>query len=84
MLSPRRTPAVVPLNSNEIAILGGSGEFGYYLNDVILFNTKTGEYNRAIGNGKIKFRANKNYAVLTSNNNVVACVVCESGLEVLI
>ena len=82
ILYPRRKPAVVPLNGNQIAILGGYFREGCKdLDDVILFNTNTGEYNQAIAKCKINFRAPKNTAALISNNNVVAFVLCEGGFK---
>jgi len=41
VLTPRSSVLLVPMNSEEIAILGGRNRKGHDLSDVLLFNIKT-------------------------------------------
>ena len=60
IMSLRCDAAFVPLNSTEIAILGGYRK-GRYFGDVFIFNTNTIEINRReIGEGGLSFRSDKN------------------------
>ena len=58
--SVRFRSAFVPLNSTEIAILGGTIQ-GRYFGDVLIFNTGTNEFNkREIEEGSLSFISDKN------------------------
>ena len=44
--SDRIMPAFVPLNTTEIAILGGTDEKMKFIGDRLIFNTSTNEFNK--------------------------------------
>ena len=77
ILSPLVNSVVVPLNANEIAIMGGSHfHRGKYqdLNDVIIYDTKTEKCKKVVSSCPLRFFSYENYAAQISPNKVVAIV----------
>ena len=75
VFTPRRNPLVVPLNQNEIAILGGYGENGG-LSDVLIFNVTSKECHKVADGGDYKFMSDNNQIAL-KGNKVIALVFDE-------
>ena len=76
ILSPLVNSVVVPLNANEIAIMGGSHfHRGKYqdLNDVIIYDTKK-KCKKVVSSCPLRFFSYENYAAQISPNKVVAIV----------
>ena len=64
----------MPLNSTEIAILGGLKDLSY-VGDVFTFNTSTNEFNkREVEEGGISFVCLGNYSAQISENAIFALV----------
>ena len=77
-LSPRTYPVVVPLNSGEIAILGGdSGVNDECLSDVVLFNTKSEQCKKVAGEGTFEFKSLSNQSARFGYKKVIALVCNE-------
>ena len=58
VMSDRISSTFVPLNSTEIALLGGRDDSGYF-GDVFIFNTSTNEISkREVEEGGLSFNSN--------------------------
>ena len=73
ILSPRREPAVAPLNNTEIMIFGGYKNSNN-LGDVIVFDTKTKQCTKVMSEGASKFYAHSNRCVQATNDKVIGLV----------
>ena len=53
--SPRTYGVFAPLNSTEIAILGGKDERGKVLRDIVTFDTRSGEFKKEMEDESVYF-----------------------------
>ena len=72
----REDAAFVPLNSTEIAILGGYCDYNFTLfGDVFTFNTSTNEFKkREIEKGGLSFLSYRNISAQVSENAIFVLV----------
>jgi len=77
VLSPRWNPGVCVLNADEIVVMGGLSNLDdivQLLGDVILYNTKTGKFDRRVQNfaGLTQFQTTGNKCAQFEEDTVIA------------
>lgn len=73
MFEPRANPAVVPLNDNEIVILGGYDESEFERKDIVVFSVKNRTCNKVYSGGHYRFKSSSNQTAFVENK-VIALV----------
>lgn len=76
-ISRRSLPVVIPINDNEISIMGGVNNDGSNCSDILIFNTTTNTYLKVAEGGEYKFFAQRNQFAQAGTNKVVALVLNE-------
>ena len=81
--SSRRCVAFVPLNSTEIAILGGCNNHRY-CKDVTIFNTSTDQFKKEIEEGSLTFLGRSGMSAQVRENFIFALVSDQNDKQLLI
>jgi N-acetylneuraminic acid mutarotase len=83
-LTPRSSSVVIPMNSEELVIIGGRNKKGFNLSDVLVYNIKTRRAVTILDRGPFTFYAGKTQTAFTNVGKVVKLVWPEDEDEVSI
>ena len=75
---------MVPINSEEIAILGGSINNTDILNDILIFNKKTEKFTEEANGNPIEFSSGGKGCAYITPNSLVALVYDKQQIPLLI
>ena len=82
VMSFRTCVAFVPLNSTEVAILGGQRQCRLFLGGVFTFNTNTNEFKREVEEeGALNFACSSDRSAQVHENTIVAVAYATVDLQ---